>query len=88
MAAWPLLRVIPDMGQVVRVDRSAAALRERAVRYRTLAGFYAGEVAAIILDTAADLDAEADCLEAGSSRAAGAWPSPDVRAISSATPRS
>ncbi len=51
------------MGHVIRLEQSASELRRRSARYRRLAAFYAGEVAAIILAEADDLEMAADALE-------------------------
>jgi len=51
------------MGHVIRFEQSASDLRRRSARYRRLAAFYEGEVAATILAEADDLEMAADELE-------------------------
>jgi hypothetical protein len=47
----------------IRREQYAADLRRRSARYRRLAAFYAGDVAATILAEAVDLESVADAVE-------------------------
>ncbi len=53
------------MGHAIRHAQSAAELRQRAAGFRRLASFYAGDVAAIIMAVADDLEVAADALPGG-----------------------